>query len=127
MADAAELVEGTSQLGLEHDDDRDDDEEGRVAKQPGQQDEIERGGQHADDRQQDEADKDLNALRSAEQTQQLIEDERDDGHVDHLDRAEVADHLEQLQPELADEAHWLTPGARRAPSPKISAIRAICA
>src|SRR5207245_2219787 len=41
VADAAELVERSAQLRLEHDDDRDDEEEGRVAERPGEKEQVE--------------------------------------------------------------------------------------
>src|SRR5207302_6959747 len=91
----------------------DDDEKRGVAEEPRQQDQIERRGDNADDREQDEADQDLRALGPSEQAEQLIEHEGHHGHVDELDRADVPDDLSELHPELLDHA---------ANKPAISAI-----
>src|SRR5438445_9993906 len=103
VSDAAELVERSAQLRLEDDDDRDDDEEGSVAEQPGEKDQVEGRREHSHDREQDQADEDLGALRPAQQPKQLVEDEGDDGDIDDLDGTEVARDLHQLRPELVDE------------------------
>ena len=113
MADATELVERSAELRLEDHDHRDDDEERRVAEEPRQKDQVERRRDHAHDREQDEADKDLGALRPPQQAQQLIEHKGHHGHVDKLDRADVPNDLTELHPELLDHV---------ANKPAISAI-----
>jgi len=117
VPEAAQLVERPAQLGLEHDDDRDDDEGRGVLEQPREKDQVELRGDHAGDRQQDEADEDLRTLGAAQQAQQLVEDEGDHRHVDHLDQAEVTDDLAELLEELL---HY-------SPAPSSSVIKAICA
>ena len=69
MTDAAELVQHSAQLRLEHDDDRDDDVEGGVPEEPRQEDEVELCGDLAYDGQQDEPDYDLRTLGTAQQAQ----------------------------------------------------------
>jgi len=54
---------------------------------------------------------------AAEKTQQLIKDEGDHRHVDHLDHAKVADDVAELREELL---HY-------SPAPSSRLIKAICA
>src|SRR5207247_8058315 len=119
-AQTAYLVESAPQLRLEHDDDRDDDEEGRVAEQPAEQNEVELVGDHADDGQEDQADQNLCPLSAAQQPEQLVQRQRHNRDIDRFDPSEVVDDLKQLAVELLDRlAH--------VPDPNSSAISAICA
>jgi len=101
MADPPKLVQHPPQLRLEHDDDGDDDVESGVLEQPREKHQVELRGDDADDRQQDEADDDLGALRATQQPQQQIKDHGDNCDVEHLDDPKVADHIAELLEELA--------------------------
>jgi hypothetical protein len=97
VPDPAQLVQHPAQLWLEHDDDGDDDVEGGVPEKPRQEDEVELRGDDSDDRQQDETHDDLRALGASEQPQHEIKYDRDHRDVEHLDDAQMADHVVQLR------------------------------
>ncbi len=119
MAEAAELVHGSPELRLKDHDDRDTEQERAVSEQPRKQHEVEGGRKRADQREHNQADQDLRALRATHEAQHVVEDDGDDGDIDHLQPREVSHHLLELDDELLDDlAH---PGS----APKISAMSAI--
>src|SRR6202022_1251303 len=120
VTEAAQLVQRPTQLGLKHDDDRDDDEKCRVLEQPRQQHQVELGGHDADHSEQDQADEDLNALRASQEAEQLIKDDGHPPHVDDLEHRRIAKGLAKLQPELLQCLDHASP-------PNSMAISAICA
>ena len=119
VTQAAELVDCTSELGLEDDDDRNAEQEGAVPEQPRQQHEVEGGRERPNKREGDQPDQDLRTLRAANEAQHVVEDDGDDGDIDQLEPGEVPHHLLELDDELSDDL------AHPRSAPRISAMSAI--
>ena len=89
-----------------------------MVEEPREQDEVEGRRQHADHRKHHETDEDLRALGSAQQTQHVVQDDRDYRQLDELAPAQVTRHLLELDEERLDHLSVV---------PMSSASNAICA
>ena len=97
----ADLVEGAAQLGLEEDDGGDEDRLAAVGEDELQQTEVELLGGEPEGYQDDQADQQLHRLGAADQLEDLIDDQSDDGDVEDVPPAQVA----QEDVDVGEEAH----------------------
>jgi len=79
------LVEGTPDLGLEEHDDADQDRRRRIAEDPGQQPQVEQGGEEPDQAEEQDADHQLHRLGAADQQEHPVEEDRNETDVDQVE------------------------------------------
>ena len=98
---AAHLVEGAAQLRLEEDDRRDHDRLGPVAEDELEQPQVQQLRAVPDREDHRQPEQQLHRLGAANQLEQLIQEERDHQHIEHVAPADVLEEEVEVAQELA--------------------------